>query len=519
MVKQWFVVFLICALSNYFIGCHSSETVSVSGSAAKEYASEKILSLVTTTGYRFVFDAKGGEYIVSKKDSSDFIAGRLVDGQWKSIGVDSVLDVHIEREYANVAGTVILILVVGIATAAVIAAASSSDHTSSPPSGGTGHSCPYIYAHDGERFVFDAEPYGGAIAEGLKKTDYCRLEHLKPMNGTYSLLMQNETEETQYTDEMKLLVFDHPPRTIISPDYSGRMTGYRRTIPPIAVTDEHHQDLMKFFQSRDDVRWETRLPADSSQVPTDLRHHLTFTFKKNRNAQTMKFLVNAATAWWGSSMIKNMLDLRGNRVDAWYNDINNHGQEYWKLVYFMEREELYVLKMNVWEEGSWTTRATINGGGPLVAEDRVISLDVSHVKGDSLKIQLNPPLGYWSIDYLGTIDEEVPISQPVELSPSTAEDQQGRDLTTALRAVDSNSYVMPEIGNWAKLGYTVPQQVPGTDRTVYLRTTGYYELHLKKDRPEQTDLMTDIGFHPGRIVSYSLQEYFKWRAGAIGERR
>jgi hypothetical protein len=509
MLKKALIVFLICALSNYFLGCYSREKVTLTGTEAKAATPEKIVSILTTSGVTYRFDKNGAQYVTGPKDSTKLIAGRLIDGTWKDLGIDSVLEVRIEREHGSAAGTVFGVIGVLALSAVLVGLIIVA----------TKRSCPFVYSNDGSRFVFDAEPYGGAIAEGLKKTDYSRLEHLKPVNTKYSLYMNNEADETQYTDAMHLLVFDHAPGIEISPDYAGRMTAYRETRPPVTVTDEHQTNLMNFFRARDEAKWESRLPNDSRQIPADLRHHLTFTFKKDRGAQTMKFLVNAGTALWGSNMIKEMLDLRGNQVDAWYQEINAHGQEYKNLLYFMEREELYVLKLNVWENGAWTQRALINGGGPLITEDRVINVDVSHVEGDTVRIQLNPPIGYWKIDYLGVIDQEVPLAAPVEVAASFAEDHRGRDLTPMLAAVDNAYYVMPEVGDWAKLEFSVPPQASGTERSVYLKTTGYYELHLKKDRPQQTELMTELGLHPGRIVDYSLAQYLAWRAAGIGSVR
>ncbi len=49
----------------------------------------------------------------------------------------------------------------------------------------TKESCPFIYSWDGERWVFDAEPYGGATTRGLERDDFSELENLVAVNGEY----------------------------------------------------------------------------------------------------------------------------------------------------------------------------------------------------------------------------------------------------------------------------------------------------------------------------------------------
>ena len=77
----------------------------------------------------------------------------------------------------------------------------------------TKQSCPFIYSWNGSEYVFDAEPYGGAVTRGLERDDYSELENLRAENGLYRLMVTNEVPETQYTNLMELQVVDHPAAT------------------------------------------------------------------------------------------------------------------------------------------------------------------------------------------------------------------------------------------------------------------------------------------------------------------
>lgn len=140
-----------------------------------------------------VKSAKEGQLKITKKELT-------------RVPAKDILEVYIQKtEYSSGSLTVFLvvgIIVVLIIIIAIIVSGTNEESPKQTSTGGT--SCPYIYSSDGTGFVFDAEPLGGAICEGLSRSDYTNMEKLLPDGNSFRILMRNETDEKQFIDELKL---------------------------------------------------------------------------------------------------------------------------------------------------------------------------------------------------------------------------------------------------------------------------------------------------------------------------
>ncbi len=203
--------------------------------------------------------------------------------------------------------------------------------------------------------------------------------------------------------------------------------------------------------------------------------------------------------------------MRGDGVDQWYEGINQRGPEATELLSFNMREELYFLKCHIKKGDSWVARALIPGGGPLITEDKIVHLDLSDIPGDTLTLRLDPPEGFWTIDYLALEYGGYPAPAIREVSISAGRDHQQTDITDLLREDDSQYFVMPKLNDWAEVQFEEISRPPGTRRSIFLKATGYYEIQIDKSRPEQQELITEMLRTPGAIVEYALDEYLVWR--------
>lgn len=375
----------------------------------------------------------------------------------------------------------------------------------------TKESCPFIYSFDGEKHIFDAEPYGGAICEGLKRTEWCGLEHLKDVNGQYRIMVTNEVNETQYTDELKLVVVDHPQGVKVTPDISGRIRTVSQPVIPILAYDNKGKDLMPFISKNDKVFWVSRDEGKSPEKKEDLRDELIFEFPKPGGAKKAKLLINACNTLWGSQSLKRYLDLYGDKVDEWYDEVNNLGPAYFKMVNTHVREELYSLQIRVETEDGWRSKGLIIGGGPFISEDKVYSLDISDVPGDTLRIKLTPPAAFWMINCLAVdYTEDLPV-QVTEIKAIEAVDHKGQDVRGMLKSNDNNYLIMPNIGDRADLIFESPPHMEGMERTVILKASGYYDIHLEGKGEPQLQIIDKIYSEPGFAVQYAFKEFLKWK--------
>lgn len=76
-----------------------------------------------------------------------------------------------------------------------------------------------------------------------------------------------------------------------------------------------------------------------------------------------------------------------------------------------------------------------------------------------------------------------------------------------LAANDDRYLIMPATGDSAELVFPAPPLKPGLDRSIMLKASGYYDIHLQAQGGPQTDLINKIFAEPGLTLEYALKIY------------
>ena len=256
-MKRTISVIAALALLIQISGCSTRKVQRVGAPDVQNPAVEKIVGITTKGGEDVSFQPPGATVRNSRLEA------KVKDKPYE-IPVDQIERYWIERREHSTARTVGLVAAIVVGSLALIAGIVAA----------TKESCPFIYSWDGFKYVFDAEPYGGAITRGLERDDYSELERLVPDKGLYRLMISNEVAETQYTNLMELIVADYSASRVAMDD-AGKLHTLASTQAPDTAVDETGRDMLPWLRNTDRSIWEAQ-PERNPGAPVRQEIHLAF---------------------------------------------------------------------------------------------------------------------------------------------------------------------------------------------------------------------------------------------------
>lgn len=369
----------------------------------------------------------------------------------------------------------------------------------------TKDSCPFLYASDGAEFALEGELYSGAIFKGIERRDFLKLHSLAAGPDGYVLKIANEVQETQYTDEMSLLVVDHPHDIGVYAGADGLLHTVRSPSGAISAVDTTGRDFTKAVSAADGRMWSSNPVGKDPENPADWRSGLTLRFPKPAGAERAKLAVRIGNTHWADTAFGEFLGMMGGMMPAWYENTGKDPAVREKAGNFMSNMGL-ALKVQVLGREGWRDAGSFYPTGPFGIEDDIIALPLERTADESLTVRLLGGTFFWMVDYAAVdYSPDLPVDVRA-LSPYSAEDGTGRDIRKALLAADGDYFVMPEPGNSAVVKYTAPARKPGLERSFFLRSSGYYTIHPKANASPDFAKLLAIRQNPDMFLKFSLQE-------------
>jgi len=364
-------------------------------------------------------------------------------------------------------------------------------------------SCPFVYSFDGEKYFLDSEPYGNAIYKAAQRTDWDNLDHLTEVQGTYHLKITNELQETQYIDELKLLVIDYPRKIRVVPSSSGGLHFLSAPQIPSKAEDFRGFDVLELVKSKDDQFWISNPFGRDLENRSGTRDGLIFEFDRPAGCNLVKLAFNLQNTPWASFLQGQILELHGSKLDEWYDLLNTSPEASKAFQEVLIREGMLLIKL--WNGKVWQDFDFIWGVGSALPKDQVVLLDLGRISGEVLRVKVESTVGLWMINSVhADYTPDLPL-RITELSPAEAKDHTGRDLKELFYEIDGIHYSMPTQKDWAELVFKAPPRKKGLERSFILKITGYYTIHVDAKGEPQRDLIVKLMSEPGAYGQYTLQ--------------
>ena len=93
--------------------------------------------------------------------------------------------------------------------------------------------------------------------------------------------------DTQYLDQLRLLVVDHAPGTRIVGDFEANLHQLAEATPPFRATDENGSDLLPFVATEGGIAWQSHM-GTRDKLPPSLQHRLDFYFTRPADADSAR---------------------------------------------------------------------------------------------------------------------------------------------------------------------------------------------------------------------------------------
>lgn len=444
-------------------------------------------------------------------DTAAFYEDRL-EGRKEGLHADPYLRIPLDSiEYVEFQktdmGPVIVLAAGFVAGMAISSALGKNDERPPDRPLPTPSSCPLVYSFNGAGYTLDSETYSGSVAKGLEREDLDNLEHLVEVDGRYRLRMANQRPETQYTDEVSLLVLDHPANSIPLPDADGSVHLVQNLQRPLSAEGFSGKNALSEVYEEDHRSW-TGLPLEEANpaVDSDLRDGLVVELPWP-NGEHPYLVIRARNTPLAPFALEQFLELQGDGLVPWYRRLKQEEELQGRVREWIEREGW--LEVSVEVEGRWVHQGYMRDVGPNLPKAQVVALNLPFEASEAVRVKLESARGLWEVDevLLGVGTQEVP--RVTEAILETALTRGHGDVSELLRAPDEEYFSALE-GDEVELTFLAPESpAPGLTRSVLLRTRGFYHLYTRHSGPPQTELVDRVLSEPlfgNRLV------LMKWRA-------
>ena len=367
-------------------------------------------------------------------------------------------------------------------------------------------SCPFVYSNNGAFYAFEGELYPGAIRPTMERKDYFQLKHLKEKESIYAIKVSNELKEIQYTNSLNLIEVVHPENSQVLIDQQGSIHTVQNTVAPVEMKVGNELSDPEIVSKSDTKSVYFNAIYKNNEFQT-----VKLKFNRPTNTAHAKLLLTLKNSYWLDYTFGKFYEKFGSSYNEFQKKNRTLPNE--KSLKWM-KDQGVLLEIFVKKNGSWKLIESLNTVGPLAYRDIVVPVDLKGNTSESLEIMLRCGFMFWEVDKVAAdFSENLPLIK-TNLTPISAVDQDGKEVSELLTKMDDQYLVQPNIGDQVYVSFKRNSKAKeGTKTTVFLENSGYYEyIRNYSGKPDKLELMTFR--NPGVFTRFSKDNYFEFIFGS-----
>jgi hypothetical protein len=359
-----------------------------------------------------------------------------------------------------------------------------------PYSGGTGSSCPYVYAWDGQRYQLEAEPFGIAWGKALEMTTVHVLPAARPDHGVVRLRLTNERAETHYVNSIQLreIELGSAPAAVL--DGEGRAWPLSHPMAPITASDQSGSDILPQLASADGRMWEC--DPSSLTVGSGYEDVLEVGFARPPHDSMGSLVITGINTTLSSAVYSYLCRIVGDQTAVLAHAIETDPELIDELRAYTRDASL---EARVWNGSEWELAGTFQPEANAVTFTRALRIRIPEGAGETVRVRLRSMADVWKID---AISADWGDSRPLAMTPVkmlSAVGPAGEDMRPAI-STDDRNYAVLLPPDQVNLTFAAPSLPAGARVAYAVAGRGYL---LEWDLPA-----TDNG--PATVVSLVPQE-------------
>jgi hypothetical protein len=335
---------------------------------------------------------------------------------------------------------------------------------------GGSDSCPFVYSYDGEKWNFEHEAFPFSVIKPAEERTYDRLKYLKEVNGSYYLRIREELTEVSFIDDFKFYLVDHEKEGFVMPSLDGSVHVIQNLEEPISCFDKKNNNCLREVVGVDDLSYKDDFSLIDIEDKSTYQDWIILDFEKPEDATFVKLFLNVKKQQVISDMWSFYLKNIGeNYWNSWQNLL---GSDSLSSLFKNMLSNIIDLRVEVWDGDEWVSQGYIKAGLDTL-DDFLITVDISEVDSESLKVRLISTKGFYEIFYVAadySDDGEMKVSL---IEPEYVIFNDEVDVGLKLGVEDEN-YLTLVKGDYVDLKYDLPVEHEDWQRDSYISIKGYY---------------------------------------------